>query len=1226
MDKAKALQKLLDGTATQNEIELLKQWLASGEISIGGNVERSVVIIGSGNTVEVTPEAIKRLRDETARAEAAEGEPPYLGLRCFDTADAALFYGREKLTSELAARLAHEPFLAIVGASGSGKSSVVRAGLIPALKRGEPLADGIRPPESSDRWLIHILTPGAHPLKALAAKLTAGTESVTAQATFMDDLARDPRSLDLYAARLVAQSGAKHLLLIVDQLEEIFTQCGDSTERKAFIDNLLTACAPETQGSTLVAVTLRADFYDECGSYANLREALAVHQKYIGPMSPDELRRAIEEPAEHGGWEFEPGLVDLFLQDAGNEPGTLPLLSHALQATWQARRGRTLTLDAYRSVGGVRHAIARTAEAVFKDQLSQDEKDTARALFIQLTELTESAQTTRRRVALKSLLGTPEAKKIEAVLKMLTVSDVRLVVADRGPDGEEYIEVAHEALIREWPRLRDWLDEDREAIRLRRKMEEAAQEWERLHGDASALYRGKRLEAAEDWAQTNPDKVSPPIESFLQASRAQRARDQFTRRALQFALIASALTIIGVLAFAVVTFSRQARIATSRELAAAANSSLTLDPERSLLLALQAVSRTRDADQTVLPEAADALRRAVQASRVRFTLTHPDKLYSLAYSPDGTRLLTGGGDSTARIWDTATGRELLTLRGHNPPIYAVAFSPNGTLAATASGDGTAKVWEAATGKEVLTLTGHDESVLGVAFHPAGNWIATASTDGTARVWNLTDGREVMSLGQEVRAYAVAYNSDGSELAVSYWDGRVIVWDAAAGRELFTLSEGGHTDAVVSLAFSPNDRWLATASLDSTAILWDLQTRQPALAPFMLTDTAYGVAFSPDGSRLALATGERTAQVWALDSASHPTFARRLFTLSGHTGAVSAVAFSPDGQRLATASWDATARLWDATGHADQVNTVAFNSDGTRLLTASSDKTVKVWDPATGGTLFTLPHAGAVWQAVFSPDDSRIAAAVNDGTAVIWDAATGKTLLTLIGHFNLLGGVAFNPEGSRLVTGSWDHTAKVWDAANGQELLTLTGHTGEIQAVAFSPDGKRIATGGWDNTARIWDAATSAEIFALTGHAQEVEDVIFSPDGKILATASGDGTARLWNVGTGQEMLTLSGHTQPVNGVAFSRDGNRIVTASADGKAKVWATASGQELLTLDTGLELNAAAFSPDGLKIAIAATDGGLHVYPLSMESFIALAQSRLTRSFTLVECQQYLHAAQCP
>ncbi len=455
----------------------------------------------------------------------APGEPPYMGLRYFDTADAGLFYGRESLTRALTTRLVEERFLAIVGASGSGKSSLARAGLIPAWMN------------ENERGAAHVVTPGARPLESLAASLTRDSESVTATSTLMDDLARDPRSLHLYARKLLERSGGGGLLLVVDQFEETFTLCKDPGERRAFIENLLAAA--EAGGALRIILTLRADFYHHCAEYDGLRLALEKHQAYIGAMTPDELREAITAPARAAGWDFQPGLVDLLAADVGQEPGALPLLSHALLETWMRRRGRLLTLEGYAAAGGVRKAIAQTAESVY-GRLSPAEKTIARGIFLRLTELGEGTQDTRRRVRLDELAaGTDSA--LETVLK--TLADARLVIT-----AQDSAEVAHEALIREWPTLRCWLDEDRESLRLHRRLSENAREWDKNERDPAELYRGARLAQVQEWAKRNAAQLNPLEADFLQASR-----DLLRHERIRWAGIAGAGTVLILLVVLAVT-------------------------------------------------------------------------------------------------------------------------------------------------------------------------------------------------------------------------------------------------------------------------------------------------------------------------------------------------------------------------------------------------------------------------------------------------------------------------------------------------------------------------------------------------------------------------------------------------------------------------------------------------------------------------------------------------
>ena len=439
----------------------------------------------------------RRMAEASGLLKPETGESPYMGLRYFDTSDAALFYGREALTNELLARVQEESFLAIVGASGSGKSSVARAGLISTWK-------------VEARGTVHVITPTARPLESLSASLTRESESVTATSTLMDDLMKDGRSLRLYVRKMLSNSGEPNFLLVVDQFEETFTLCKDPAERKAFIENLL-SLASEDNTATRVVLTLRADFYHHCAEYEGLRLILEKHQAYIGAMTQEELREAIVQPAENNGWDFQPGLVDLILGDVGTEPGALPLLSHALLETWKRRQGRTLTLQGYNDAGGVKKAIAQTAENVY-DHLSSEEQAIARGIFLRLTELGEGMQDTRRRVKMDELAQT---KEHEAVVKVLeTLTDARLVTTE-----QDSAEVAHEALIREWGTLRKWLDEDRESLRLHRHLTESAAEWQRRGHEASELYRGGRLRQIQEWMQGRSDQLSPLERAFLKASQ-----------------------------------------------------------------------------------------------------------------------------------------------------------------------------------------------------------------------------------------------------------------------------------------------------------------------------------------------------------------------------------------------------------------------------------------------------------------------------------------------------------------------------------------------------------------------------------------------------------------------------------------------------------------------------------------------------------------------------------
>lgn len=482
------------------------------------------------------------------------GEPPFQGLQYYDEKDADRFFGRENLVAKIVGRLANSRFLTVIGASGSGKSSVVRAGVIPALRRGERLGDGSLPPTDSGQWDIRIFTPSAHPLDALAASLTRESESVSAATALRQDLAQEPGALNLIARRLLAQTGKKRLMLVIDQFEEIFTQCHQDDERSAFIENLLNATEPADSQPITILLTLRADFYSQLAVQDRLRELVSQNQEFIGAMSRDELIRAILQPAALGNWKVQEGLVEVILDDLGSEPGALPLLSHALLETWKRRRGRVLTVSGYTASGGVHGAIAQTAETVFRQRLTAEQQPIARMIFVKLAEIGEGTLDTRRRATFSELITrATDTVTIDAVLSILT--DARLITTDTLEPGDiRVVEVAHEALIREWPTLRDWLNQNRGGLILHRQLTEDTNDWIKLGRDPGALYRGARLGQMLEWAKTNTDLISLTEQEFLDASRkiAEEEGTQVQRlaraRRMQIALGSAAALLVLIVA------------------------------------------------------------------------------------------------------------------------------------------------------------------------------------------------------------------------------------------------------------------------------------------------------------------------------------------------------------------------------------------------------------------------------------------------------------------------------------------------------------------------------------------------------------------------------------------------------------------------------------------------------------------------------------------------------
>ncbi len=1027
-------------------------------------------------------------------------ESPYVGLRTFQAANEKFFFGREAATEWLISRLRPGPrpesasrFLAVVGASGSGKSSLVRAGLLPALARGAL--------PGSAEWPLVVLRPGDDPIESLAVALMANdaigaaTGSLTA---LVDELASDERRLHRQV-RLVLHGRDEdaRVVVVVDQFEEVFTLCTDERRRSAFIDGLLYASGLPG-GQTIVILTMRADFYGKCAAYARLTAALSDDTELVSPMSDDEMRSAIERPAQLVGAEMESGLTELLLEHIRGRTGALPLLQHALLALWQRRSGRLMTLDAYRAMGELDGALEQHAEAVFA-ALSQAEQDTCQRLLLRLIQPGAGTEDTRRR-ARRDELGDDDA--VDDVLARL--ADVRLLTTEGTLEqpGAAHIEISHEALIRGWSRLRAWIEDSREALMIQHRLTEASREWEARRQSADAedyLYRGARLAELEEWAEQHGKGMNESERAFVDASvelRNREARQQQEMRERELTLarekadtevrataqlrvrarllaVVSALALAGAV-IATISFF-QARDATIQ----ARNA--TLQARNATLQASNATLQERAASlevtvaSTKLKEQLE--REASVSARQGGQLMESAPLLALHYFLRAIELAPKAaaiGDRRRVLHKLAQGQELQVLLKHEGPVIGAEFSEDGSRIITWSQDGAARVWNAVTGEPLTLPMNHDSDINAAKFSENELRILSRSNDGTARVWNTVTGEPLsLPIKHQATINGAKFSEDKSRILTWSDDGTARVWNAVTGKPLSLPMK--HQTTINGAKFSGDESLILTWGDDGTARVWNTPTDKHFLPALNHQGKAWSLEYSADESRLLTWSGDGTARVW-----NTPT-GEPLILPVGHKGSVGHAKFSEDKSRILTWSSDGTARVWNAvTGepltlpmkHHDNINGAKFNQDESRILTWSKDGAARVWNAVTGEPL-TLPinHDSDINGVEFSENESRILTWCKNGTARVWNAVTGEPLTLPMKHENSVRGAKFSADESRILTWSWDETARVWNAATGEPLTPAMKHEDSVWGAKFSEDESRLLTWSWDGTTHLWNAAT-----------------------------------------------------------------------------------------------------------------------------------------------------------
>ena len=1108
-----------------------------------------------------------------------DGKPvvcPFKGLASFDADDAPYFFGRERLVAELVARLVGAPLLGVVGASGSGKSSVVRAGLLPAL------GSGVLP--GSQAWPRTCIRPGAHPLR----ELHEAVDGLGAHGRFV---------------------------LAVDQFEETFTTCRDEDERTAFIGELVRATRGDA--SAIVVAAVRADFYGRCAAYPDFARLLAANHVLVGWMSREELARAIVCPAERVGLRVEQELVKHLVDDVEHEPGALPVLSAALLELWQNRDGRRLRLAAYEHTGGVRGAVARLADEAY-GRLDDDQHALARRVLLQLVDVRDDGSVERRRVPLAELDAEGNAD-LAPVLGLL--ADSRLLTI-----SDETAELAHEALLREWPLLRGWIEDDLEGLRVHRSLRSSAREWRDVDRDDGALYRGARLEEARSWAERDEPGMTELEREFLTASLERARRDRIAHRrglATIFGLLAVGLVAIAAVAIIAINqrqdAERQRDIANSRELALQSANTLDADPRLALTLALSAI----DASPTA--QAAAALRQATLAAR-EIAVLRADSLnaWTAAYSSDGTRVVTGGEDGIVRVWDAGTGRETARLDAGHGAVRAVAFAPGDRLALGFE-DGTLGLTGASLDppQEVLRETG--DAVRSVAFSGDGARLAAALEDGTVRVL-APDGSEPERIlsGHRGSVLGVGISADGSRVASAGADGTVQLWETqgdGAPRVLLT-GDADQTD----VGISPDGERLVGVGADGWLRIWNARTGALDKRVRASIRNLTAVAFSADGRQFATGGYDGAVRVWSAEGAP-------VAVLLGQRSRGYDVGFGASSNRVVSAGDDGTVRLLDAGRRQvwnapPYTNNVDFNPDGRYIAGGSYDGDVTAWETGTGQVHATLRGLPGYTTGRTSPNANEVVV-VNDPDAagkpsrvLVWPfSETRPEVVAVLPGAGLNVG-RFDLTGERIVYVDTKGAVVVHDLRSGDEVVLRRAPKGLIYDAQLSADGARVIAVTEKGHAVVWrlDRPSRPERVSKW-HDAEINSVDISPDGRIV-TAGADRTVRVGDLRGGQPVV-LQGHDDAVTTAIFTDGGARVLSSSSDGTVRLWDARGGDALAVLQSGAgEVYDVAQSADG-RIVTLGTGDVVRVFECEVCGSLAevreLARSRTSRPLTREERQRY-------
>lgn len=1014
--------------------------------------------------------------------------------------------------------------------------------------------------------------------------------------------------------KLLQTPKASRAVLVVEQLEEVFSLCDDVRERQQFFECLMGAVEPwllatsllsgeeptvNYRTSVLVIVTMRADFFGKCAlqQYGGLAEQIQSQMVTVMPMTREELKEVITEPAKQVGIEVEPELAERIVGDV-EKYGSLPQLQYALTELWRRRSADRFTVSEYERIGGIKGCLEKRANEVYQS-LTKKERQIAREILLASIQIGLETEDVTKRVWKKDLVtregsrsGTEGFSVVEVSKVLQKLAAARLVVTSKArvtPESNKtatLVELAHESTIRYWSKLHSWVESRRDAMRRWERLEADAKEWQNNRRAKDYLLVGLKLSALKNAMAGEGEKIflSPLGREFIATSIQQQRQRQWRNYGMAAVAIAFLLGSLGVAVYNWRQAQWQRLSLESQKLNAQVDAlswssqKLFAEEEKfdALLEALKAGKLLKEAREKVPSDssvrAIASLQKAVYGLRARRTLAeHLKPVGSVSFSPDGKAIASASDDGTVKVW-TSYGEEILTLSGHVGPVYSAIFSPTGDIIASAGNDGTVKLWDR-DGYELLTLIGHSGAVNSLSFSGSGDIIASGGNDGTVKLWDL-GGKEILSIpAHKDKIYSVGFSPDGKTIASASEDNTVKLWNLK-GREIATLE--GHRDRVFGVSFSPDGKTLASASWDNTIKVWNVEGRE--MGTLRGHDgPAIAVKFSPDGKTIASGSADGIIKLWT-------RYGREIATLKGHSALVGDLSFSPDGKTIASASADFSIKLWSVSeaqlptlqGHQSVVRGVSFSPAGQAIATASFDGTIKIWTP-DGKELRTLSgHTRGVSSVSFSPNGTVVASAGADGMVKLWNIEDGSAL-TLRGHRSEVNSVSFSRDGRVVASAGADRTVKLWNL-KGQELVSFTGHKYGVRSVSLSPDAQTIASAGYggegDNLI-LWNL-NGEVIVGVDDLCLAVNSVSFSPSGDKLVVACSNNTVKLIGI-DGKVLATFKGHKEEVYSAIFSPDGKTVASGSADGTIKIWSL-EGEELAALvGHGDGVYALSFSPDG-------------------------------------------------